>query len=101
MQQEDGALVQWLKLPAWKVGDRGIESHSDLQISKKQNVSSPLRRFPWPSLGTQRWPETPFISFFHPAKIVGKNTLNIRSFAETFLFCAHVWLLFLESRVVR
>ena len=42
VQQEDGALVQWLKLPAWKVGDRGLESHSDLQISKKQNVSSPL-----------------------------------------------------------
>ena len=23
-----GALVQWLKLPAWKVGDRGFEPHS-------------------------------------------------------------------------
>ena len=38
------ALVQWLKLPAWKVGDRRFESHSGLQVSKKQNVSSPLTR---------------------------------------------------------
>ena len=39
-----GVLVQWLKLPAWKVEDRGLEPHSNLQISKKQNVSSPLTR---------------------------------------------------------
>ena len=32
--------MQWLKLPAWKVRDRGFEPHSDLQISKKRNVSS-------------------------------------------------------------
>ena len=31
-----GALVPWLKLPAWKVGDRGFEPHSGLQVSKKQ-----------------------------------------------------------------
>ena len=32
-----GALVQWLKLPAnWKVGDRGFEPHSGLQVSKKK-----------------------------------------------------------------
>ena len=31
-----------IKLPAWKVGDRGFEPHSDLRVSKKQNVSSPL-----------------------------------------------------------
>ena len=24
------ALVQWLNLPAWKVGDRGFEPHSGL-----------------------------------------------------------------------
>ena len=36
------ALVQWLRLPAWKVGDRGFEPHSGLQVSKKQNVSSSL-----------------------------------------------------------
>ena len=23
----------WLKLPAWKVGDRGFEPHSGLQVS--------------------------------------------------------------------
>ena len=37
-----GALMQWLKLTAWKVRDRGFEPHSVLQVSKKQNVSSPL-----------------------------------------------------------
>ena len=36
--------MQWLKLPVWKVGDRGFEPHSGLQVSKKQNVSSPLTR---------------------------------------------------------
>ena len=36
-----GALVQWLKLPAWKVGNRGFEPHSG---SNEQNVSSPLSR---------------------------------------------------------
>ena len=39
-----GALVQWLKLLAWKVRDRGFEPHSGLQVSKKQNVSSTLTR---------------------------------------------------------
>ena len=39
-----GALVQWLKLPAWKVGDHAFERHSGIQVSKKQNVSSPLIR---------------------------------------------------------
>ena len=38
------AMVLWLKLPAWKVGDRGFEPHSDIPVSKKQNVSSPLTR---------------------------------------------------------
>ena len=38
------AMVQWLNLPAWKVGDHGFEPHSGLQVSKKQNVSSPLTR---------------------------------------------------------
>ena len=38
------ALVQWLNLPSWKVGDRGLEPHSGLQVSKQQNVSSPLTR---------------------------------------------------------
>ena len=38
------ALVLWLKVPAWKIGDRRLELHSGLQVSKKQNVSSPLTR---------------------------------------------------------
>ena len=33
-------MVQWLTLPAWKVGDRGFEPHSGLQVTKTQNVSS-------------------------------------------------------------
>ena len=36
--------MQWLDLPAWKVGDRGFELRSDIQVSKKENVSSPLTR---------------------------------------------------------
>ena len=30
-----GALVQWLKLAAWKVRDRGFDPHSSLQVLKK------------------------------------------------------------------
>ena len=37
-------LVQWLKLPAWKIRDRRFKAHSALQVSKKQYVSSPLTR---------------------------------------------------------
>ena len=83
-----GALVQWLKLPAWKVGDCGFEPHSGLQLSKKQNCFFPahckdfniagtlwnpvsggqcrlniLRIFSWPNLAyklyAQRLPKTP------------------------------------------
>ena len=36
--------MPWLKLPARKVGDRGLEPHSGLQVSKKENVSSTLTR---------------------------------------------------------
>ena len=36
--------MQYLKLPAWKVGDRGFEPHSDPQVSMKLNVSSLLIR---------------------------------------------------------
>ena len=39
-----GAMVQWLKLPAWKVGGRGFVSRSGIQVSKKPNVSSPFTR---------------------------------------------------------
>ena len=39
---EAGALVQWLKLPAWKVGDRGFEPHSHIKVSKERNVSCRL-----------------------------------------------------------
>ena len=33
-----------IKLPVWKVGSRGFEPHSGIQVLKKQNVSSPLTR---------------------------------------------------------
>ena len=49
--------MHWLKLPACKVGDRGSEPHSGLQVSKKQNVSSPLTRkdaILWGSSVTER-----------------------------------------------
>ena len=36
--------MQWLKLPVRKVGDRGFEPRSGIQVLKKQNVSSPLTR---------------------------------------------------------
>ena len=36
--------AQWLKLPAWKVGDRGFWPLSGLQVSKKQNNPSLLPR---------------------------------------------------------
>ena len=38
------ALVQWLKLPAWKVGDQGCKPHCGLQVSKKQKFPFPLTR---------------------------------------------------------
>ena len=38
------ALVQWLKMPAWNVGDREFEHRFGIQVSKKQNVCSPLSR---------------------------------------------------------
>ena len=39
-----GSRLQWLKLPAWGVGDRGFEPHPGLHVLKKQNVPSPLTR---------------------------------------------------------
>ena len=43
-QGGNGGLLHWLKLPVWKVGDRGFEPQSSLQVSKRQNVSSLLTR---------------------------------------------------------
>ena len=37
-------MVQCLKLPAWRVGNRGLEPHSCLQVAEKQKVSSLLTR---------------------------------------------------------
>ena len=41
-RESAGALVQWLKLPAWNVGDRGFDPRSGIQVSNEQGVSSPL-----------------------------------------------------------
>ena len=40
-----GALMQWLKLPAWEVGDRdlGFKPRSSIQVSKKKK-DFPLTR---------------------------------------------------------
>ena len=38
-----GALVKWLKLPAWNV-DRGFDQRSVIPILKKQNVFFLLTR---------------------------------------------------------
>ena len=41
-----GAVVEasCLKLPTWKVRDRGLDPRSGIQVPKKQNVSSLLTR---------------------------------------------------------
>ena len=39
-----GTLVQWLKLPAWKVEGREFKPNFGLQVSEKQNISYPLTR---------------------------------------------------------
>ena len=57
-----GALVQWLKLPVWKVRDRGFEPHAGFQVSKKQNVSSLLTRkdsILWGASVTERYRARP------------------------------------------
>ena len=41
MKWGPGAVV---KAVAWEIGDGRLEAHSDLQVSKKQKVSSPLTR---------------------------------------------------------
>ena len=34
--------MKWLKLPAWKIGERGFEPRSGIHVLKKQNVISTL-----------------------------------------------------------
>ena len=44
-------------LPAWKVGDREFVPHSGIQVTKKQNVSSPQMRedsLLWGASATER-----------------------------------------------
>ena len=40
-------LTRPLRLPAWKVGDRGLEPYSGIQVLKEQICSSPLTRKNW------------------------------------------------------
>ena len=51
--------VQWLKLPTWKVGDRGFETRSGPQVSKKQNVSYRNDSVLWGASVTERWRARP------------------------------------------
>ena len=70
--------MQSLKLPAWKVGVRGLEPHSGLQVSKKQNGSSPLTRndsILWGTSVTERWHARPqaairAVSSHHPQEVL-------------------------------
>ena len=41
---EGGAIVQWLKLPVWKVGNRGFKPRCGIRVLNKQNVSFLLTR---------------------------------------------------------
>ena len=58
----EGALVPLLKLPAWKIGERGFEPHSGLQVSRKLNLSSTFTRkdpILWRASVTERWRARP------------------------------------------
>ena len=46
--------MQWLKLPAWKVKDRGFEPRSGTKVSEKQNVSFSLTRKKFNIVGSLR-----------------------------------------------
>ena len=51
------SLMQWLKLSAWKVGDRALSPPAAIQVSKKQNGSFPLTHtdsIVWGASVTQR-----------------------------------------------
>ena len=53
---------QWLKLSVCKVRDGVFEPHSTLQVSEKQNVSSPLTGkdlILWGASVTERWRARP------------------------------------------
>ena len=39
LQNRGGSPAQWLKLPAWEIGDREFDPRSGIQVLKKQIVS--------------------------------------------------------------
>ena len=39
-EERDPCMVQWLKLPAWEVGDHGVAPRSGIQVLKKHFFSS-------------------------------------------------------------
>ena len=47
-------LVQWLKLPAWKVEDRGFEPQSGIQFSKKTKCFFPAHSYRLNIVGSLR-----------------------------------------------
>ena len=65
-------MVQWLKLPAWKVGDRGFDPTLALKFQRNKNVSSPLTRQDSILFGASvtelqiKWLEGCVISFIAP-----------------------------------
>ena len=57
VSHQGGGPCAEVKAATWKVGDRGLAPHSGRQVSKKQNVSSPLTpndSILWGTSGTKR-----------------------------------------------
>ena len=83
---EAGALVQWLKLPALKVEDRGFEPSSGLRVLNNQNVFPRsfvkiqyCREPPWPCSASARqdsnfelcvWKAVSAHSSHHPQEVL-------------------------------
>ena len=87
--------MQWLKLPAWKVGDRVFEPHSGLQISKKHNVSSSLScedPILWGACVTESvWPQCPnFKSCVWRAVSSNSSHHPEEVHLERFSLCVHI-----------
>ena len=79
--------MKWLKLHAWKVGDRGFVPRSGIPASKKQTNSSPLARkksMSWGTFVTKRcsalnyqrsnfescvWTAMSYLSYHHPQEV--------------------------------
>ena len=56
--------VQWLKLPVWKVGDRGFEPRSGIQVSKKIFLPCSLVKIQY--CGEPPWPKSSVLGISPP-----------------------------------